>query len=151
MSAFASSFIVSFDEFYLAFFLSRSDQTLPVYFFSGLRRAQLLPPTVALSTIVMVVTVVAITFIEVYRPAAARSSSLHREPPDVTDPASRPAVGLDGVRKTYGDAVAVRDLSLEIGRGEFFTLLGPSGCGKTTTLRMIGGSSSRTAGASWAF
>lgn len=72
VSAFASSFIVSFDEFYLAFFLSGSDQTLPVYFFSGLRRAQLLPPTVALSTIVMIVTVVAITLIEVYRTRAGR-------------------------------------------------------------------------------
>ena len=35
--------------------------------------------------------------------------------------------------------VAVHDLSLRVGRGEFFTLLGPSGCGKTTTLRMIAG------------
>jgi spermidine/putrescine transport system ATP-binding protein len=34
---------------------------------------------------------------------------------------------------------AVDDLSLEIGEGEFFTLLGPSGCGKTTTLRMVAG------------
>ncbi len=50
-----------------------------------------------------------------------------------------PAVTLAGVNKTYGSAVAVRDLSLEIGKGEFFTLLGPSGCGKTTTLRMVGG------------
>jgi spermidine/putrescine transport system ATP-binding protein len=35
--------------------------------------------------------------------------------------------------------VAVDDLSLELARGEFFTLLGPSGCGKTTTLRVIAG------------
>ena len=35
--------------------------------------------------------------------------------------------------------VAVDDVDLEIGQGEFFTLLGPSGCGKTTTLRVIAG------------
>ena len=48
-------------------------------------------------------------------------------------------VELKGVSKRYGDAVAVRDLSLDIREGEFLTLLGPSGCGKTTTLRMIAG------------
>ena len=50
-----------------------------------------------------------------------------------------PSVELDGVTKRFGDLVAVDDLSLELGAGEFFTLLGPSGCGKTTTLRMIAG------------
>ena len=48
-------------------------------------------------------------------------------------------VRLDRVTKRFGDVLAVDDLTLEIGRGEFFSLLGPSGCGKTTTLRMIGG------------
>ena len=48
-------------------------------------------------------------------------------------------VKLTRVTKRFGDVVAVDDLTLEIGRGEFFSLLGPSGCGKTTTLRMIGG------------
>jgi spermidine/putrescine transport system ATP-binding protein len=48
-------------------------------------------------------------------------------------------VRLDSVTKRFGDFVAVDDMSLEIPRGEFFSLLGPSGCGKTTTLRMIGG------------
>ncbi len=65
--AFVSAFILSFDEFYLAFFLSGSDQTLPVYFFSGLRRPQLLPPTIALSTIIMVVTIVLVVLAELYR------------------------------------------------------------------------------------
>jgi iron(III) transport system ATP-binding protein len=41
--------------------------------------------------------------------------------------------------KKYGDTVIIPDLSLEIKKGEFFTLLGPSGCGKTTLLRMIAG------------
>jgi putative spermidine/putrescine transport system ATP-binding protein len=48
-------------------------------------------------------------------------------------------VRLVGVRKTYGDVVAVDRLDLEVEAGEFFTLLGPSGSGKTTTLRLIAG------------
>jgi putative spermidine/putrescine transport system ATP-binding protein len=50
-----------------------------------------------------------------------------------------PDVLLAGVRKTYGDVVAVDRVDLEIAPGEFFTLLGPSGSGKTTTLRLIAG------------
>ncbi len=49
------------------------------------------------------------------------------------------SVELAHVVKRYGDVVAVNDLSLIVGDGEFFSLLGPSGCGKTTTLRLIGG------------
>jgi len=49
------------------------------------------------------------------------------------------SVELVHVVKRYDDVVAVNDLSLIIGEGEFFSLLGPSGCGKTTTLRLIGG------------
>ncbi len=46
---------------------------------------------------------------------------------------------LRGVTKTFGAVVAVNDLTLEIPRGIFLSLLGPSGCGKTTTLRLIAG------------
>jgi putative spermidine/putrescine transport system ATP-binding protein len=53
--------------------------------------------------------------------------------------AQTPDVRLVGVRKTYGDVVAVDAVDLEIASGEFFTLLGPSGSGKTTTLRLIAG------------
>jgi putative spermidine/putrescine transport system ATP-binding protein len=49
------------------------------------------------------------------------------------------AVRLRGVRRSFGDVVAIENLDLEIGTGEFFTLLGPSGSGKTTTLRVIAG------------
>jgi spermidine/putrescine transport system ATP-binding protein len=49
------------------------------------------------------------------------------------------AVAIHGVSKRFGDVTAVDSLDLEIGDGEFFSLLGPSGCGKTTTLRMIAG------------
>jgi len=48
-------------------------------------------------------------------------------------------VELRQVSKRFGEVLAVDDLSLELARGEFFTLLGPSGCGKTTTLRMLAG------------
>jgi putative spermidine/putrescine transport system ATP-binding protein len=54
-------------------------------------------------------------------------------------PAAEIDVRLDGIRKTYGDVVAVDRVDLEIPAGEFFTLLGPSGSGKTTTLRLIAG------------
>jgi len=50
-----------------------------------------------------------------------------------------PFLSLQNLSKRYGEAAAVRELSLDIERKEFFGLLGPSGCGKTTTLRMIAG------------
>ncbi len=57
-----------------------------------------------------------------------------------TDPvAGTPAVRLTGIRRVYGDVVAVGGVDLDIAAGEFFTLLGPSGSGKTTTLRVIAG------------
>jgi ABC-type Fe3+/spermidine/putrescine transport system ATPase subunit len=46
---------------------------------------------------------------------------------------------ISGVRRTFGTVRAVDGVDLEVGDGEFFTLLGPSGCGKTTLLRMIAG------------
>jgi len=59
---------------------------------------------------------------------------------------SAPSVRLEGVTKSFGELTAVSELDLEIGQGEFFTLLGPSGCGKTTTLRMIAGFEQPTGG-----
>ncbi|MGH2744284.1 MAG: ABC transporter ATP-binding protein, partial [Thermoleophilaceae bacterium] len=57
-----------------------------------------------------------------------------------------PSVRLRGVTKRFGDLTAVREMDLDIPRGEFFTMLGPSGCGKTTTLRMIAGFEDPTEG-----
>ena len=57
-----------------------------------------------------------------------------------------PMIALERVCKRFGEATAVDDVSLEIARGEFFSMLGPSGCGKTTTLRMIAGFEEPTAG-----
>jgi spermidine/putrescine transport system ATP-binding protein len=58
-------------------------------------------------------------------------------------------VRLDRVTKRFHEVTAVDDLSLEIERGEFFSMLGPSGCGKTTTLRMLAGFEDVTAGTVW--
>jgi putative spermidine/putrescine transport system ATP-binding protein len=59
---------------------------------------------------------------------------------------SAPAIRLRGLRKTFGDVVAVDSVDLDIADGEFLTLLGPSGSGKTTVLRMIAGFELPTAG-----
>ncbi|MGA1627384.1 MAG: ABC transporter ATP-binding protein, partial [Aquiluna sp.] len=53
---------------------------------------------------------------------------------------------LESIRKEFPGFVAVDDLDLKIPAGEFFALLGPSGCGKTTTLRMIAGLETPSAG-----
>ncbi len=49
------------------------------------------------------------------------------------------SINLKDITKTFGEVVAVDDVSIEIEDGELFTLLGPSGCGKTTLLRVIAG------------
>jgi multiple sugar transport system ATP-binding protein len=56
-------------------------------------------------------------------------------------------ITLDGVTKVFADgAEAVKDMSLEVGDGEFMILVGPSGCGKSTALRMIAGLEDVTSG-----
>src|SRR6202047_4973725 len=56
---------------------------------------------------------------------------------------------LRGLSKQFATHRAVHDVSLSIGRGAFFSLLGPSGCGKTTTLRLVAGFETPTAGEIW--
>ncbi len=55
-------------------------------------------------------------------------------------------ISFSEVSKHFGSVVAVDNVSFEINRGEFFSLLGPSGCGKTTLLRMLAGFESPTSG-----
>ena len=57
----------------------------------------------------------------------------------MNDADGKAVISVRNVSKRYGDFAAVEDVSFEIRRGEFFSMLGPSGCGKTTMLRMIAG------------
>ena len=63
-----------------------------------------------------------------------------------TDPKAEPYIRIENVTKKFGDFVAVNDVSLNIYRGELFSLLGGSGCGKTTLLRMLAGFENPTSG-----
>jgi ABC-2 type transport system ATP-binding protein len=57
-----------------------------------------------------------------------------------------PALSLHGLRKTFGDVIAVNDLDLEVLPGECFGLLGPNGAGKTTTIEICEGLTAPDAG-----
>jgi len=67
------------------------------------------------------------------------STASPSSPPSAPESEAQLDIRLRGVRKAYGDVVAVDGIDLDVRRGEFFTMLGPSGSGKTTTLRMIAG------------
>jgi len=58
----------------------------------------------------------------------------------------RPAIRIRDLVKVFGTLVAVDDVSLDIGQGEFFMIVGPSGCGKTTLLRILAGLEEATSG-----
>ena len=57
-----------------------------------------------------------------------------------------PAVIVEHLAKSYGDNLAVRDVSFEVQKGEVFALLGPNGAGKTTTVEILEGFRERTGG-----
>jgi NitT/TauT family transport system ATP-binding protein len=59
----------------------------------------------------------------------------------------KPLVALRSISKTFSNGtLALRDMSLDIRKGEFLSLLGPSGCGKSTALRIIAGLGEPTSG-----
>ena len=57
-----------------------------------------------------------------------------------------PVLRALGLAKRYGDVTAVRDLSLEVRRGEMYGFLGPNGAGKTTALKVLAGLARPTSG-----
>jgi ABC-2 type transport system ATP-binding protein len=57
-----------------------------------------------------------------------------------------PVISIRGLRKSYGDAEAVRGIDLEVLPGEIFAFLGPNGAGKTTTVEILEGYRKRSAG-----
>jgi len=63
-----------------------------------------------------------------------------------TQQSQAPVVRLRNVSKVYDGQHALRDVSLDVQRGEFLTILGPSGCGKTTILRLVAGFENATSG-----
>src|SRR5260221_925852 len=56
---------------------------------------------------------------------------------------------LDGVSRDFGSLNALKEVTLEVGRGEFIALLGPSGCGKSTALNCLAGLLPLTGGSIW--
>ena len=67
----------------------------------------------------------------------AQTETLPSAPAEVAKPV--PDLALEGIRKRFGDHVALHGLDLDVARGEFVAVIGPSGCGKTTLLRIVAG------------
>ena len=68
-------------------------------------------------------------------------------PPERRTRRRRPLVSLRAISKIFSNGtLALKDMSLDVGRGEFVSLLGPSGCGKSTALRIIAGLGEPTSG-----
>src|SRR4051812_48052904 len=66
--------------------------------------------------------------------------------PQRVEPLSAPAIRIRGLIKRYGEALAVREVNLDIRHGEVFALLGPNGAGKTTTVEILEGYRRRDGG-----
>lgn len=75
------------------------------------------------------------------------TSVLESSPRETTASREVPALELEGVTRTFGESVAVADVSFALEHGTFLTMLGPSGSGKSTTLNMIAGFLEPTSGA----
>ncbi len=57
-----------------------------------------------------------------------------------------PAISVSHLAKSYGNVVAVKDVTFEVEKGEVFALLGPNGAGKTTTIEILEGFRDRSSG-----
>jgi ABC-2 type transport system ATP-binding protein len=79
-------------------------------------------------------------------PADAPASIDATDAPATTASATDPAVVVTGLRKTFGDFVAVDSIELTVQRGQIFGFLGPNGSGKTTTIRLLCGTIAPTSG-----
>ena len=144
ISSLLVSFTISLDEFIMAFFLTGTEPTLPVYIWGQLRFAAKLPGVLALGTLLLVGSFVLLTIAEILR---RRAAAAHQNPREPSLPDRRPMIEIANVTRSYGAFKALDNASLTIREGEFFSLLGPSGCGKTTLLRMIAGFDNPTSGA----
>ena len=80
------------------------------------------------------------------REAQTLTDSRSAAAPTVPTDGSAPSLLLRGLRKAFGDVVAVDGLDLEVARGECFGLLGPNGAGKTTTIEICEGLTAADAG-----
>jgi iron(III) transport system ATP-binding protein len=67
----------------------------------------------------------------------------------MTDPGRERYLYLEEITKRFGGFTALRQVSLDVARGEFVVVLGPSGCGKTTLLRIVAGLERQTSGLIW--
>ena len=140
-------FALSFDDFVLSFFTTgETPQPLPVRIYSALRFG--ISPTInAVGTLMMLVSAAP------HRPGrgAAAAARAARERHGGPDRGGATMTGCGRARAASRSAsatfTAVDALDLQVGQGEFFSLLGPSGCGKTTTLRLIAGFEQPTEGA----
>jgi NitT/TauT family transport system ATP-binding protein len=76
------------------------------------------------------------------------TTTIERDAPAGIPPkAARPLVSLRSISKTFSNGtLALKDMSLDVWRGQFVSLLGPSGCGKSTVLRIIAGLGEPTSG-----
>ena len=77
--------------------------------------------------------------------SAVASSAPARAPGHARDDGAA-IVRIAALKKTFGDLEAIRQLSFNVGDGEFLSVLGPSGCGKSTLLMMVAGLIDPTAG-----